>query len=489
MSTQRAGHSRRRSRRLTGAIALTVTMVVSVLGISSPAAAEYKLSLGDHVSFSDGAPAAGVKVDVFDAVDRWTRGQYLGTATTDANGTYGFEVGSGCYITVAIAPLGTEFGAVGSGRVYDQQHGCVEDGPNNDFDSVLYRGDSKPEPTPTTQPPVTHPPTTAPPTTAPPADPPRLVSCSLLTDRGGQVGGLGWIVGGLKIEGEIPDGAVIALLDTYGNVLERQEFIDSDWDLYVYRLGVERSANWRNGFYTIGENNWRISGIRGWRQMRLEYPGQKKDSEDIRCAYEFFSPIGLDLDGSGAVERIAGEFSFDFDANGEAEVVSEWFAPSEGILFDARIAGPVTGEHLFGDQGGRYADGFEKLALLDADSDGWVTGAELNGLAIWTDANGNAVLDPGEQSTLADHGVRALSVSHQNLVSEALLADGSVMMTEDLWFPAATGTGGVNTVRVAVLGGAGVALLALAVAAARRRRDSLDGELDELLTTEAHTNP
>jgi hypothetical protein len=155
------------------------------------------------------------------------------------------------------------------------------------------------------------------------------------------------------------------------------------------------------------------------------------------CNYN--TPIALDLDRSGAVERIVdGEWHIDVTGNGDVKTLHEWFAPTEGILIDASVPvvdGVITGEHLFGDMGGTFADGFSKLGLRDANQDGVISGEELNGFAVWVDANSNAKVDAGEVLTLADVGVHSLIVKHDdNYQSFASLDDGSLMLMEDLWF-------------------------------------------------------
>lgn len=53
--------------------------------------------------------------------------------------------------------------------------------------------------------------------------------------------------------------------------------------------------------------------------------------EDVRA-----SPIGLDLDQSGKVERMQGLFEFDIDGDGKKQVLKEWFENGEvctGQLF------------------------------------------------------------------------------------------------------------------------------------------------------------
>ncbi len=48
-------------------------------------------------------------------------------------------------------------------------------------------------------------------------------------------------------------------------------------------------------------------------------------------------------------------------------------------------------------------------AALDDDNNGVLTGDELRGLAIWRDANGDGVCDPGEVRPLSDYGIVAVS--------------------------------------------------------------------------------
>lgn len=176
------------------------------------------------------------------------------------------------------------------------------------------------------------------------------------------------------------------------------------------------------------------------------------------------TPIGLDVDQSGAVERVQGDFMFDITGDGDLEHLHEWFAPTEGILLDAALAmkdgivttqhflsstasadsrelakhsGAVTGKHLFGDMGSLFEDGYEKLAAIkDGDHDGLVSGAELDGLAIWVDSNSNSKVDAGELNSLMSYGIVALSTTPDSgsFVSHAQLKDGSTMLVEDLFF-------------------------------------------------------
>jgi hypothetical protein len=56
-----------------------------------------------------------------------------------------------------------------------------------------------------------------------------------------------------------------------------------------------------------------------------------------------------------------------------------------------------------------WKDGYAALAALDDDGDELLTGKELRGLAVWRDADGDAVSDPGEVLPLDRYDVTALA--------------------------------------------------------------------------------
>ena len=170
------------------------------------------------------------------------------------------------------------------------------------------------------------------------------------------------------------------------------------------------------------------------------------------------SPIVIDLDRSGAietsgettardkagVEAVGETVRFDIDADGDLDAI-EWITGADGILVDDRdgmAATDMDGARLFGDEGGRFADGYVKLSAWDLDGDGRVAGSEAEGLSLWLD-DGDAVVEGGELVPLGEMGVTAVHVD----VTEALddagrglmrsvaeTADGGTVMTEDVWF-------------------------------------------------------
>ena len=146
--------------------------------------------------------------------------------------------------------------------------------------------------------------------------------------------------------------------------------------------------------------------------------------------------MSFDLAGRGQLQTLAWS-----DGGGDAFVVDD---RDGGATRAARGAGVIDGTRLFGDEGGRWASGYDKLATLDANRDGQLTGAELTGLAAWID-DGDARLGRNELVSLASLGVTALDVRHQavtNARGEALdqagfTRNGRRGLTEDVWFPIA----------------------------------------------------
>ena len=161
------------------------------------------------------------------------------------------------------------------------------------------------------------------------------------------------------------------------------------------------------------------------------------ESEFSLCVRTLVSPIALDLENKGRIQRVVGEYNVDIDGDGIKELLGEWFAPSAGILVTGDAKGQINGTQLFGNVPGVYSDGYEELATLDKNADGRLTGIELKSLAIWNDLDSDTVVDEGELSKLADHQIVALSLEHYKYMSRATRENGKSVLMEDVWFPMA----------------------------------------------------
>jgi hypothetical protein len=127
------------------------------------------------------------------------------------------------------------------------------------------------------------------------------------------------------------------------------------------------------------------------------------------------TPIVIPLrDGLSAADLVNPRARVRFDADGSGlHEQWTWFTRDAGILvYDPNGKKSVTSAlQWFGNVTFWmfWDNGYEALNALDDNADGVLTGRELAGLAVWIDANGNSICDPGEVKTLAELGIVSLS--------------------------------------------------------------------------------
>lgn len=133
--------------------------------------------------------------------------------------------------------------------------------------------------------------------------------------------------------------------------------------------------------------------------------------------------------------------NFDLDADGVAER-RPWVKADTALLcWDPDNTGKITsGEQLFGNMTFfmLFTDGYRALDTLDDNRDGQLTGDELKGLALWTDANSNGVSDEGEVTPIAQTPIKSLATKmtgkedHHPLAQHGVtLDDGTTRTTWD----------------------------------------------------------
>ena len=177
------------------------------------------------------------------------------------------------------------------------------------------------------------------------------------------------------------------------------------------------------------------------------------------------SPIAFDLNNDGLIgvtgetssinkdlnAKIGQTVSFDIDGDGIKDK-TEWFdGKGDGILIDNRdgkASFDMNASRLFGDEGGKYANGYEKLSTLDTNNDGKLSSKELEGLNIWID-DGDAKVEEGELKTLEELGIKSIFTQMNEVKDEEgrvhmqsfiEKTDGSTLLSEDVWFKQAQDT-------------------------------------------------
>ena len=258
-----------------------------------------------------------------------------------------------------------------------------------------------------------------------------------------------------------------------GSKNKNKQFSNLDDGELIWELGtpIQPGETVTLEYFGQRASKWAYEGHTGtgyWTDAEIVEVDQwdKNEANDVDGVdVRWISPIALDLNGDGQI-GVTGETSsyqkdidaelgrtveFDIDADGEIDTI-EWFDGSgDGILVDtSKIGadGSIDGSALFGDQGGKYANGYVKLQNLDANGDGQIKDAEAANLAVWID-NGDAILQAEELVSLADAGIASVSTEldiaydsegRELLQSTATDIDGNVILTEDVWFARDTST-------------------------------------------------
>jgi hypothetical protein len=158
----------------------------------------------------------------------------------------------------------------------------------------------------------------------------------------------------------------------------------------------------------------------------------------------YVDPLILDLDGDG-LEISPLSKGVLFDANGDTiKTGTAWAASDDGMLvWDRNGNGLIdSGTELFGDEtvlanGQKAANGFAALAELDSNADGKfdLNDAQYASLRIWRDMNQDGISQADELQTLADSGVKSISLTNTTVntnYTDAILAQsGSFTRMDD----------------------------------------------------------
>lgn len=195
------------------------------------------------------------------------------------------------------------------------------------------------------------------------------------------------------------------------------------------------------------------------RAIEFEYTvedslGNTSDAKITLSYHTVSSPLVLDLNSNG-IETLSVDAGvlFDIDADGDKDATG-WVGKSDGLLAldlngDGVIndASELFGEHSVGANGEKSNDGFAALSEIDSNNDGVINAEDtlFTELKVWRDANSNGLTDAGELLSLAEAGVKEISVSNKDIFSEnngnisGLAGEytdtsGMTQAIEDVWF-------------------------------------------------------
>jgi len=160
------------------------------------------------------------------------------------------------------------------------------------------------------------------------------------------------------------------------------------------------------------------------------------------------TPIIFSLERAASLDDLlAPDRLVRFDLAGDGKPgLWPWVKPETAILvWDPKRTGRIeSGLQLFGSVTWWMAwqHGYQPLAALDDNQDCWLSGNELDGLAVWRDRNGNGISDRGEVTPLQSLGVNALAATataDQNGIyfnSRGIRLDNGTFLPTYDWTPA-----------------------------------------------------
>lgn len=153
------------------------------------------------------------------------------------------------------------------------------------------------------------------------------------------------------------------------------------------------------------------------------------------------TPIIFPLTATQDLERLLARKRVRFDLAGDGIPRQwEWVGPDTGILvWDPERTGRiVSGRQLFGSVTWWmfWEDGFQPLGALDDNRDGFLSGRELEGIAVWRDANTNGVADPGEVIPAFRAGIRRIATQASGSRSGTLWHPAGIVLQDGTMRPA-----------------------------------------------------
>ena len=301
----------------------------------------------------------------------------------------------------------------------------------------------------------------------------------VVKDGGAPFEGPGWVPAiPLPITGEAlargPQSYLARALELYAEVLAARPYDDSRlrlgyaWCLEEsgetagavenYRAVVAAAWSREQGIKSLEYGERTLTQEAALRLIDLLDP--EKDAAEIaalerRNAHfdqvgRWITPLVIPLNEGLALDNLLDRdaaVAFDLDGSGMARKW-RWITPHAAwLVWDPAGKGEITsGLQLFGSVTFWlfWDNGYQALAALDDDGDGRLAGAELRGLALWRDGNGDGLSGPGEVRPLADWGIAALATDPERHPAGfpynpegVLLGDGRTRPSYDWILPAA----------------------------------------------------
>ncbi len=129
-------------------------------------------------------------------------------------------------------------------------------------------------------------------------------------------------------------------------------------------------------------------------------------------------PVYLDFNRDGKLNVEGGkQVSFDINGDGLTDIVHEWNTKDAQLVYDVNSNNKIDdGREIMNETGidgtqNKYRNGWEKARdVFDINKDDVIDGDELRKVKVWTDADGNGVVDKDELKTAETAGITRIDI-------------------------------------------------------------------------------
>ena len=232
--------------------------------------------------------------------------------------------------------------------------------------------------------------------------------------------GLGWMME--QAANAQPDGGPAPEEITAGASAWRLQAIAAYHHAYELKLTKDLKASYFGPGPDTNISQEAAEGILRLYKGQSLTPAQQQEQKELTANVEKLghkglavTPIIFPMRGAAPLSQLMDAkrtVHFDLAGNGKRQSWP-WVTPDTGFLvWDPAHTGRITsGRQLFGSATWWmfWRNGYQALQALDNNHDGWLTGRELEGIAVWRDANSNGVCDKGEVVPLAQLGITAIA--------------------------------------------------------------------------------
>jgi hypothetical protein len=218
------------------------------------------------------------------------------------------------------------------------------------------------------------------------------------------------------------------------------DFIKQATELYRdivrnYRPAVSKEHRWtwpdEEPAYEAAKNLQRIFGAK---LDKSEADRLAKVIADYEARPVVMSPIIFPIEPTETARLLDSSITTRFDIAADG-IPRDWPWVSTKTAFlawdPARTGKIKDATQLFGNRTFNmfFRDGYAALTSLDNNRDGWLTGAELRGLAVWHDQNQNGVSDRGEVLPVERWGIAAIRTRSNTTAGGMLAASTGIRFT------------------------------------------------------------